>query len=58
MPALRLRLVVDVVEPLPDRGTAMEASIEQFRDFTVAMRVVPDGPLVGQTIESAGMRAL
>lgn len=43
---------------LPDRGTAMEASIEQFRDFTVAMRVVPDGPLVGQTIESAGLRAL
>jgi di/tricarboxylate transporter len=31
---------------------------EHIRDFTVAMEVVPAGALDGQTIESAGLRAL
>jgi di/tricarboxylate transporter len=43
---------------LPDRGAAMDDLEEHLRDFTVAMEVIPDGPLDGQTIESAGLRAL
>lgn len=43
---------------LPDRGAALEDFSEHIRDFTVAMQVVPGGSLDGQTIESAGLRAL
>ena len=43
---------------LPDRGTVDDPLDEQIREFTVAMRVVPGGPLDGQTVEEGGLRAL
>ncbi|CAN5217759.1 SLC13 family permease [soil metagenome] len=43
---------------LPDRGAAMDDLEESLRDFTVAMQVVEEGALDGQTIESAGLRSL
>jgi di/tricarboxylate transporter len=43
---------------LPERGAAMQDLEEHIRDFTVAMEVLPGGPLDGQTIEGAGLRAL
>ncbi len=42
---------------LPDRAGA-HALIEQPREYTVAMRVEADSPVVGQRIEEAGLRHL
>jgi di/tricarboxylate transporter len=42
---------------LPDRNSAIAAS-EDLRRYTVEMVVEPHGPLVGQTIEEAGLRHL
>jgi len=42
---------------LPDRAGAMDM-IERPREYTVAMRVTADSPIVGQTIEDAGLRHL
>lgn len=43
---------------LPSRGGSESGAIEQAREYTVAMRVETDSPLVGQTIEQAGLRQL
>jgi di/tricarboxylate transporter len=42
---------------LPDRNSAIAAG-EDMRRYTVEMIVEPHGPLVGQTIERAGLRHL
>lgn len=42
---------------LPDR-TGAHALIANPREYTVAMRVEPDSPVVGQRIEEAGLRHL
>ncbi|HHH31759.1 MAG TPA: SLC13 family permease, partial [Polyangiaceae bacterium] len=42
---------------LPDRGTATE-SLEEARQYTVALRVGAASEVVGQTIEDAGLRQL
>jgi di/tricarboxylate transporter len=43
---------------LPDRGGARDGSGETMREFSVAMRVVPGGPLDGRTVEEAELRHL
>jgi di/tricarboxylate transporter len=42
---------------LPERVAAMEA-LRDPREYTVEMSVAAEGPLVGQTIEAAGLRHL
>lgn len=42
---------------LPDRG-APEPALANPRQYAVAMRVEPGSPIVGQTIEAAGLRHL
>jgi len=42
---------------LPDRGSAI-SSLEDPREYTVEMQVADDSPLVGKTIEAAGLRHL
>ena len=42
---------------LPDRHSAISAG-DDMRQYTVEMIVEPSGPLVGQTIEQAGLRHL
>lgn len=42
---------------LPERRPAM-AQLENPREYTVEMQVQPDSPLVGQTIQAAGLRQL
>ncbi len=42
---------------LPDRGTG-ELSVENAREYMVAMRVESDSPVVGRSIEQAGLRNL
>jgi len=42
---------------LPDRRPPIDV-LDDPREYTVEMTVIPDGPLVGKTIESAGLRSL
>ena len=42
---------------LPDRRPAI-SSLDDSREYTVEMQVAPDSPLIGKTIESAGLRHL
>lgn len=42
---------------LPSRGAAI-TEFDNPREYSVEMRVQPDGPLPGQTIEQAGLRQL
>jgi len=42
---------------LPDRSGAMP-DLENARDYSVAFRVVPNAPIIGSTIEGAGLRHL
>jgi di/tricarboxylate transporter len=42
---------------LPDRRPAISTS-DDSREYTVEMQVAPDSPLVGKTIEAAGLRHL
>jgi di/tricarboxylate transporter len=42
---------------LPERAPVME-KLENVREYTVEMLVEPDSPLVGQSIEEAGLRQL
>lgn len=42
---------------LPDRGGAVSLT-EDPRQYTVEVQVDPDGPLVGKTVEQAGLRHL
>lgn len=43
---------------LPDHGRDEPTAFEQAREYTVAMRVQAGSPLVGQTVEAAGLRHL
>jgi di/tricarboxylate transporter len=42
---------------LPDRGAGIEER-ENPREYTVTMRIEPNSPIVGETIEDAGLRHL
>lgn len=42
---------------LPDRSAAVNAN-DDPRQYTVEMRVMPDGPLVGKSVVAAGLRHL
>lgn len=42
---------------LPDRRPALSTG-DDPREYTVEMQVAPDGPLIGKTIEAAGLRHL
>ena len=42
---------------LPDRSGAVP-DMENARDYSVAFRVAPDAPIIGSTIEGAGLRHL
>jgi di/tricarboxylate transporter len=50
-------LVVVAPRLVPDRGTGRDDGAEQ-RTFSVPMLVQRDGPLVGRTVEEAGLRQL
>lgn len=43
---------------MPQRKAPTSNAEGGARQFAVCMRVVPDGPLVGRTVEQAGLRAL
>jgi di/tricarboxylate transporter len=43
---------------LPVRGSALDKVTENPRNYTVALRVMPKSEIVGETIESAGLRHL
>ncbi|HVM14945.1 MAG TPA: SLC13 family permease [Egibacteraceae bacterium] len=43
---------------LPYRQAALQTFTQAVREFSVAMRVSPDGPLDGSTVEAAGLRHL
>ncbi|MEM9294343.1 MAG: SLC13 family permease [Planctomycetota bacterium] len=43
---------------LPDRRSALGAVGDDVRRYTVEMQVDPEGPLVGKSIEQAGLRSL
>ena len=57
--ALGVIAAVIVLSPwlLPDRRSAI-SQFEDVRGYTVEMLVDPEGPLVGKTIEEAGLRQL
>ena len=52
-------LYMIVVSPwlLPDRRAAI-STLDDPREYTIEMQVAPDSPLVGKTIEQAGLRHL
>lgn len=43
---------------MPDRGSPQRAMDDQVREFSVAMRVQPGGPLDGASVEAGGLRHL
>jgi len=43
---------------LPDRRPARKDLEQEFREFSVSMRVIPGGPMEGKTVEEAGLRNL
>lgn len=43
---------------VPDRGTGDRSLDERVREFSVAMRVQPGGPLDGLSVEAGGLRQL
>ena len=51
-------LILIVPRLLPDRRGAEGALTEEIREFLVEMEVVPDGRLVGKTVQEAGLRDL
>lgn len=51
-------LVVLAPRLLPDRTAATDVFASGGREFTVAMRVVPGGPVDGRSLEQAGLRNL
>jgi di/tricarboxylate transporter len=53
-----LALVLLAGTLLPDHGTPDRSLSEEVRQFTVAMRVAPDGPLDGVSVEDGGLRHL
>jgi di/tricarboxylate transporter len=53
-----LLLVAVAPRLLPDRRTASQQFEENIREFVVNMRLSPDGPMAGATVEAAGLRSL
>lgn len=53
-----LTMVALVTKLLPDHGNADRSLTEEVRQFTVAMRVTPRGPLDGVSVEDGGLRHL
>lgn len=51
-------LVLTSQRLLPDRRGPRQQFEERIREYVVHMRVVPAGPLDGQTVETGGLRAL
>ena len=51
-------LIFVVPRVLPDRIDPSEAFGERRREYLIAMRVEPECPLVGQSVEAAGLRNL
>lgn len=43
---------------LPERRPARKDLEQEFREFSLSMRVIPAGPLEGKTVEEAGLRNL
>ncbi len=43
---------------LPDRPDPQQEALRATRQYTVEARVMPESPLIGQTVESAGLRHL
>ncbi|MEN0066783.1 MAG: SLC13 family permease [Myxococcota bacterium] len=43
---------------IPDRTEAIRTARAEARDYLVELRVAPDSPLVGATVEDAGLRSL
>ncbi|MEZ4416608.1 MAG: SLC13 family permease [Gemmatimonadota bacterium] len=61
IPVLAVGLVVLIVTApllLPDRAPVRGQLEKSLREFVVFMDVVPEGPLVGRSIEEAGLRNL
>ncbi len=58
--ALAGMLMLVLLSPvlLPDRRGARDDLAEGFREFSVNMAVVPDGPFDGMSVEEAGLRNL
>lgn len=53
-----LVLILTAARLLPERRPARQDLEEEFREFSVSMRVVSSGPLEGKTVEEAGLRNL
>ena len=51
-------LVLLAPKLLPDRRTVHEQVAGRERDYTVRLRVTPDGPAIGRSIADAGLRDL
>jgi di/tricarboxylate transporter len=51
-------MVLTTSRLLPARTDVFADVAEDMREFTVEMRVVPGGPLVGKSVEDAGLRHL
>ncbi len=43
---------------IPDRTAALSTARAEVRDYLVELQVAPDSPLVGATVEDAGLRSL
>jgi di/tricarboxylate transporter len=50
-------LILAAPKLLPDRTSAVQ-SMTDPREYTVEMRVAPDSPIAGKTVEAAGLRGL
>ncbi|MGH7458053.1 MAG: SLC13 family permease [Longimicrobiaceae bacterium] len=53
-----LTLILLAPRVLPDRRPARQRFEDEFREFVVPMRIEGKGPLVGKTVEEAGLRHL
>jgi len=53
-----LYIVLVARHRLPDRADPVDAMGERRREYTVAMRVLPDCPLADRSVEEAGLRQL
>jgi di/tricarboxylate transporter len=51
-------VVIAAPRVLPDRSSPADLDRSSTRDFTVELRVIDSGPLVGRTIEESGLRHL
>jgi di/tricarboxylate transporter len=51
-------LILTASRLLPDRRPARKDLQQEFREFSLSMRVIPGGPMEGKTVEEAGLRNL